>query len=355
MDNENFKKLGDRDLYNLCQKYGSNARMWQRKFASLLPEVEKRELYRKYGFYSIYEFAAKLGGLTHKTVEEILRVYRRVESKPLLKKQVVKIGWGKVRAVTALINEVKEENLVEMTENLPKQALEETVRLIKKQKGDELTTPPGWGKKMASGSKSDFQKWQTMSFKVDSETEFRLRKYQQKLQKEKKEPVPFNIVLKKLLDEVEKGEGAARVTKREKQKIKKTKKLKIEAKTSKKDKPQMEKLKDSFAVTVSRYVNAQIRLEIDHIYHGKCAFRGCNKPHAILHHPDRFSLNPSHENIVPLCDQHHQIVHAGLVKNEHLAPEFWEMRETADKSDVKYRVDKKVVEHWKAGECVSKR
>ena len=44
------------------------------------------------------------------------------------------------------------------------------------------------------------------------------------------------------------------------------------------------------------------------------------------------------------------MVHAGFVKNEHLASEFWEVRDEVDKLDVKYYVDQKVVEHWKA--CV---
>ena len=100
LDHQN---LNDRDLYNLCQKYGSNARMWKRKFASLLPEVEKRGLYKKYNFYSIYEFAAKLGGVANRTVDEVLRTYKKVEEKPLLKKQIEKVGWGKVRGWGAIL------------------------------------------------------------------------------------------------------------------------------------------------------------------------------------------------------------------------------------------------------------
>ena len=62
----------------------------------------------------------------------------------------------------------------------------------------------GWGKEMASISQSEFQKHIKMSFDVDEETEFRLRKFKQKLEKEKKEPVSFNETLKALLDESEK-------------------------------------------------------------------------------------------------------------------------------------------------------
>ncbi|MFH1720863.1 MAG: hypothetical protein ABH856_04620, partial [Patescibacteria group bacterium] len=95
--------MTDKKLYALCREYGRNARMWRRKFEALLPEVEKRGLYRKHGFYSIYEFAAKLGGVGHKSVEEILRVSRKVEDKPLLRAEIEKQGYAKVRAVTPLI------------------------------------------------------------------------------------------------------------------------------------------------------------------------------------------------------------------------------------------------------------
>jgi len=57
--------------------------MWSRKFAALLPEVDKRQLFRKHGFYSIFEFAAKLAGMGRKTVED----------RPLLKAQIEQFGW----------------------------------------------------------------------------------------------------------------------------------------------------------------------------------------------------------------------------------------------------------------------
>ncbi|MBU2523608.1 hypothetical protein KKG71_00240 [Patescibacteria group bacterium] len=120
--------LSDKDLYNLCRKYGSDAKMWSRKFAALLPLVERRRIYKKRGFYSIHEFAAKLGGLNRKTVDEVLRTYKKVEGKPLLTKEIEKVGWGKVRAVTSISGEIEEKKLVEMIRNLPKLALEECVR-----------------------------------------------------------------------------------------------------------------------------------------------------------------------------------------------------------------------------------
>ena len=97
--------MDDSTLYRLCQEYGNNARMWSRKFAALLPEVDKRQLYRKRGFYSIFEFAAKLAGMGRKNVEEVLRTYKvdkktalefRKFQQQLEKEAKIKIPLGKV-------------------------------------------------------------------------------------------------------------------------------------------------------------------------------------------------------------------------------------------------------------------
>jgi len=52
---KNIEKLSDKELYDLCKQFGSSALMWRRKFESLLPEVEKRQLYKKHKFHSVYE------------------------------------------------------------------------------------------------------------------------------------------------------------------------------------------------------------------------------------------------------------------------------------------------------------
>jgi len=52
---KNIEKLSDKELYDLCKQFGSSALMWRRKFEWLLPEVEKRQLYKKHKFHSVYE------------------------------------------------------------------------------------------------------------------------------------------------------------------------------------------------------------------------------------------------------------------------------------------------------------
>jgi hypothetical protein len=58
---------------------------YRNQFIALLPEVAARELYLEHGMHSIYEFAAKLGCLSNKTVDRVLKVSEKLDAKPILK------------------------------------------------------------------------------------------------------------------------------------------------------------------------------------------------------------------------------------------------------------------------------
>jgi hypothetical protein len=283
-----MNKLTDKQLYKLCQEFGANARKWKRKFEALLPEVEKRKLYKKHGFYSIFEFAAKIGGVGRKSVEEILRVSRKIENKPLLKAEMETQGWAKIRAVSRLVENEDEEKLVEIVKTMPIRVIEETVRLKKR---DE--TPNVWESKSV-----------TMSFSVDSNTEFKLRKFKQKIEKEKGEKISFNEVLKELLTKVEEVP-------------KKERKVSVEKKP-----------------TTTRYVPAAKKREVEAKHKGKCAFLGCNKPHEVLHHPNRWAFTKNHKKITPLCKTHHQLAHSGMIENESDLPDNWRIRQRPKQNSV---------------------
>ena len=402
-------ELSDKQLFQLCQEYGMNARKWSRKFAALLPEVSKRELYIRHGFYSIYEFAAKLGGLNQKTVEEVLRVYRRVEDKPLLKAEIENQGWGKVRTVAAIATAENEETLASLVKTLSKKALEEYVRGMKRQEGrvaeklevrkeigvesqvaifadfaadqsdknsDDFSTnslgnksviaatPPGWGLTEENCCKEvdeTAEKWVKMSFKLDPETELRLRKYQQKLEKERKQAVGFNEVMKCLLDGA--AAGPKKIRKDRAQKMGREKSAAVRAKASS-GAAAVKWKKSGFTVaernengrlairtketvvaeqqkTTSRYIPAEIRRRLDKKYHGRCGYPGCNKPHEVYHHLQRFALTKNHKDVVPLCHSHHQIAHAGLIEEDG-QEEKWRLREEPERISLAYAVDRKV-------------
>ncbi len=72
---------------------------------------------------------------------------------------------------------------------------------------------------------------------------------------------------------------------------------------------------------------------------GQCAYPGCNKPHEVFHHPDRYSISENHDRIVPLCKEHHQMAHAGLINEEESDPTLWSLRTESKMNiaDLKYQ------------------
>lgn len=84
-----LSNITDENLFVLCRQYGEKARYFRQKFISLLPEINRRRLYEKKGFSSVFEFAAKLCGLSEEQVCVALSLEKNFEDKPLLKKLLV--------------------------------------------------------------------------------------------------------------------------------------------------------------------------------------------------------------------------------------------------------------------------
>lgn len=59
------------------------------KFEGLLPEVNRRRLYERRGFETIYDFARILAGLSRDQVNRVFSVCRKLEDKPVLRKMLI--------------------------------------------------------------------------------------------------------------------------------------------------------------------------------------------------------------------------------------------------------------------------
>ncbi|MEK7548212.1 MAG: hypothetical protein AAB540_04925, partial [Patescibacteria group bacterium] len=123
-------KLTDEKLYELCKEYGVRARLWRQKFIGLLPEVNRRRLYEKKGFSSIFEFAFKLCGLSAEQVRLALNLEKRFEDKPVLKSMLEngETSINKLARVVSIATPENEEELAEKIKILPVRALETLVR-----------------------------------------------------------------------------------------------------------------------------------------------------------------------------------------------------------------------------------
>lgn len=126
--------LTDSQLYNLCKKYGMNARLWMRKFAGLLPEVFRRKLYKRKGYVSIHEFASKLAGMSYKNVNRILRLSEKLEDKPELKNlfEAGSQGWSKIETVAYIATPETDRQWAKKVESLTQQGLTAYVQETRK-------------------------------------------------------------------------------------------------------------------------------------------------------------------------------------------------------------------------------
>jgi hypothetical protein len=123
-------QITNEKLFHLCKKCGSQAKLWRQKFIGLLPEVNRRRLFEEKGFSSIFEFAAKLCGLSVEQVRLALNLEKRFSDKPVLKSMLEngEISINKLARVVSIATPENEEELVEKIKILPKSALDTLVR-----------------------------------------------------------------------------------------------------------------------------------------------------------------------------------------------------------------------------------
>ena len=336
-----YKSLSDSRLYSICKEYGHKTLINRRKFAGTLPEVNRRKLYKRRSYTSIYEFAAKLAGMSRASVDRVLNLSEKLKNAPTLKEQLESgsQGWSKIRVVASIATPETDKNLAQKVADLSKSALEICVKEIKKEseqsdftktKNEALFVP---GDKIEPEKSPEKPSLSTLSFKVDSKLEQKFRLFKQQLEKERKETLAFSEVLEALLDKTDNGQKP---------------KEKITVQVC----PDCAK-KKAKKITKSRHIPIDVRRIIQAKYKGFCAFPGCHRPATSLHHCNRFALKPNHENIVPVCDAHENLLHAGLIANEEKPPEMWEILEKPDLADPKFHIDQ-VVTRQRYKQCNAK-
>jgi len=321
----NFEHFSDKDLYAYCKKAGFNALTWSRKFMAAIPEVAKRRLYKKYGYCSIHEFASKLAGVSHDNVDEVLRVSEKFKELPKMKELIGEVGLSKLRVVACVANKENEKDLSEKVKKMTKSSLEIYVREMFGKNGDQRKEIAGFtlpGEENGNRGSNEFPLTEkqislfsdgakvepkvanpqnhdkrTFTIQIDEDTEFELRKFKQNLEKDRKEPVDWNFALKEMVKRAS-----------DEQKILPENAKKSSSASGPRTRP----------VSVSRYIPAKIRQDLQEKYHGHCAYKGCNKPAEQIHHKDGFAKKHTHENLVPLCKAHHDFIHQNFAEPQNI-------------------------------------
>lgn len=193
-----LQRLSDPELYARCKDYGALALHWRGKFAGLLPEVARRGLHRRRGYESIYEFAAKLGGMSENAVDRVLNLSKKLEDKPVLRAMLEsgEAGWAKIQRVAFTATPETDAFWANKVKNMPSLALEEYIKLKKNGENTLLVVPGDDGKHELTVS----QEPKNMTFPLTVETEIKLRMFKFKLEKKRKIAMTYNEIFKELLD-----------------------------------------------------------------------------------------------------------------------------------------------------------
>ncbi|MFA6024263.1 MAG: hypothetical protein WC777_03550 [Candidatus Gracilibacteria bacterium] len=271
--------MTDAELYRKAKFFGKNALLWRRKFMGLLPEVQRRRLYEKRGFGSIFEFSFKLAGLSEEQVRRVLQLERRFQELPTLKGllETGGVSVNKLARVASIATVANQEDLAEAVKLLPQAAVETLVRDERFQKLNGFLKPQIEGKSVRAHN-----------LNLDEKVTARLLELQEK-------GLNLNEVLMGMLDRrdqeiaEEKAVIAAHLPERQ-----------------------------------SRPVPVRTRKVLQKEHGSKCSIASCKRPAEQLHHTQTFALSHRHDPhyLAPLCKAHHVLAHSVNLK-------VWEKRTQA--------------------------
>jgi len=292
----NLENLSDKELYLICKKWGAAALDARRKFAGFLPEVYSRELaerekgrswLKKRGFLSVYEFAAKLAGISRDQVDLVLRLEKRFEDKPILHDALVsgEVSANKLARVVSIATTENQQDLLGKVEALSNRALEVFVKDFKNQNRPKASTK---GEAKIGDASLHVQ---TVNSNLDLELDEDVKK---ELIEMKNKGMNINQILRGFLRE---------------------RKEKLEQEKSKIAENQIQERDDRaiIGMPANRYIPVKVRRIVINEFGNKCSVQGCTKPAENLHHEKGFAKDQCHDPryLKPMCKGHHELVHAG--------------------------------------------
>lgn len=278
------------NLHQQFKHYGGLSLKYRNKCIGMLPEIYNTGIYRRYGFHTIYEYGSKLAGLSHDTIRKVLNLHEQLKDAPVLRAELEQgqIGWSKIKTVASIVKPDNEQILVEKIKTMPKSALEVLVREVKK-------SDPGVSPTWKEAAKPDFLV--KFDMKLHRKTEAKLRILKKRLEKESGQILSWNETISKICDLLEPEVKAPRKTKPAKK---------------------------------SRYIPVVAKRTVAKT----CCYPGCFKPADVIHHPERYALVRNHENLKPLCKNHHELAHNGCIANEGKDPKYWHAQLTPNLNQI---------------------
>lgn len=275
-------------------KLGREKNRIQYKLLQLLPEIFKTEMYRKY-CKTIEGYAWRFAQIPSSVVEKTLRLEKYLEDKPCLKAAVGEVGVHKVALVASIATAETDEIFADKVKNMSKPAMQELAK--------ELRSKEFGGVKCCAVPTN-------IKIELDSEMTFLFLQLKKKYGGNNKE------VMMRILQEANGKERKNFITKNGESKVA----------TLAIGRPKEVGTKLSPGTTFVRYIRQFIRDKALQESKYRCSYPGCNKPPDANHHPDRFAKTGSHKKLKPLCKQHHEFMHNGLVENETEVTQNWKLK-----------------------------
>lgn len=305
--NNAVRQISDAELYSRCKHYGEIARKYKWKFAGLLPEIFRRKLFEKKGYGSIFEFAAKMAGMSETQVRRVLNLERKFDERgaTILKEMLIegRVSANKLARIAAVANAENQFFWATQVKLLPKSALETLVKdtEINYSRNESATSniqtinpkfsqsdfgtnglfKPKINEKSVPGhnyiERNSFYITKLLALNLSSEII-------DKLYELKRKGFDLNLLIGELLQKRE---------------------LEI---AQEKERISLVRENDS---AHSRYIPITVRSTLEKEYGDKCSIETCDKPSEEIHHTRRFSLSRSHNPkfLAPLCANHHKIAH----------------------------------------------
>jgi len=259
-----------KNLHLRFKELGKERNKLTYRLLNMLPEIYESGIWKKYAG-SIVEYAGKYAGLSGGVVKKRLNLEKLLEGKDQLKKAIAEVGVHKVAMVASITNEQNEVNMVSLLKTMSKNAVQEMAKELRQ------GNPRGEAQTCKAVAK-------TLTLELDEEMTFLFLKFKKKFPK-----LSNKEVMRELLKQVEEPI--------------KQKSFAI--------KPKAPKLIPGDEFAKSRYVPAAIKRQA--IGTGKCHYSNCNKPYDVLHHAEYYAHTRKHKKLIPLCKEHHEFIHNGLI------------------------------------------
>ncbi|MEK7673255.1 MAG: hypothetical protein AAB373_05210 [Patescibacteria group bacterium] len=349
------------------------------RLISLLLEIFEKEIYLEHGCADIFEYGFKYAKLSRETVEKALRTLKHVEDKPFLKQAIAKCGIHKVALVATIATPETDKVFAEHVANMSKPALFEFAKEVRfglkqgKINGENMEIGENLfgqnlGNQHFDASVNQYRKpcraaSNNLKIELDHEMQILFFQLKHRLQKEQKRDFSNKEALRLMLGKLAQkevikselaktktsllvqkgvpGNGTAGGQKVAEESAKGT--IQQEVGSAENLKNQLENKainedpKDEQPIlqeAVSRYVPAKQKREILHKYQNHCAYPNCAKPAENIHHRRPFAQSQSHETIIPLCKNHHEFAHNGIVGGQDQEPKDWRLTVNSQKSRV---------------------